>query len=580
MRADEQGDHDSLSEDEAELGESLAGRLSSASVAALRAASAPSPSADNEHYLGLDSTILGRYKILEVLGRGAFSVVYRAAQVGVGRIVALKVFHMRQANADAVSIERARSRFRREAHLASALRRPNSVMLYDYDKTDSGVMYMAFEYIDGPTLSQEIATNPGGMAPAKVIHIARQIAGSLQEAHEHGIVHRDLKPGNIMLTNREDDNSFVKVLDFGIAKVVEVSESDLQYESGPDKSDSLSVFDLATIAHNERFDITLDGKIIGTPRYIPPEQIVGDPVTPASDFYSLGLIIYEMLAGVPANPGRGGPDLVAWHIEARPFSAPAGLKLPAGLAAIVRKATRLSPSERYQSARELDHDLERLDDYGNAPDTPRVLSVPAIIAVNGLLAIALFVALSYWLGSGPQPARTSPLPPPDLSAKPDEPNATADPPTAIPAAVDAGETTDSPIDPDGGSGADGSTVAVVKPVGATSDAGVEPRQIEITSEPEGANVYVGKTRLGKTPFVLDLKDSKKTVTLKLWRRGYHSQLVKVSPDIPRPVFPIKLERYTFGTGSDKPRRESKPATAPTPKPNKEEPKTNDYYILD
>jgi serine/threonine protein kinase len=478
------------------------------------------PDGDGAEKQRLDQTILGRYKIQNILGRGAFSVVYRASQIGVGRVVALKVFLLHPASRQNQKLaEAALVRFQREARLASQLRHPNTVTLYDYDKTDTSIFYMAFEYVEGPTLSRAIKDHPGGLTARRAIQIARQVALSLEEAHSQGIIHRDLKPGNIMLARRKDDSDHVKVLDFGIAKLVEDSEEDPNRDV--DLSDELEVLDLTGLDQDNNAELTLDGRIVGTPRYIPPEQIHGHRLGPSADLYALGLILHEMLTGHPANPGRRAQDLIKWHLEDHPFHLPEGFKYPPGLAHVVQKSTRKDAAARYQSCRELLDDLDRLDDNGHWRKQQRPGLIRAIVAVNLLLLAALAFTLYSALQSdttapptptpaaptAPAPTLTAPplAPPPQPQAPPEPPPEA--PPTPTPAAV---------------------------------------QNLHITSDPDGAEVYLGELLIGQTPLQLALEERPADMTLTLKKRGFKTQDVRWRADSlqgrsPSP-FPVQLQK--------------------------------------
>lgn len=467
----------------------------------------------------LDETILGRYKILDVLGRGAFSIVYRAAQVGVGRIVALKVFLLHPASrGNAQLAEAALLRFQREARLASGLRHPNTVTLYDYDRTETNILYMAFEFVDGPTLSR-YSKAVGARPPEEAIHIARQVALSLQEAHDQGIIHRDLKPGNIIVVPKDGPDPLVKVLDFGIAKVLEGSEEDPDYTG--DRSDDLALLDLTGIGDSTE-ELTLDGRIVGTPRYIPPEQIQGRDLGPSADIYALGLILHEVLAGCPANPHKAATDLITWHLEDHPMSAPAGFALAPGLAHVVEKATQRDASLRYQTCAELIEDLDKLDADGNWKKPERKRRAPLLVAV--VLNVALLVALgaivvSLLAKSDPPPEpkvtppATAPVAPPVKSeTPPPEPKKTEDP---VPAAAD------------------------IEPV---------ETQLSVTTEPDGAEVWLGDMNVGTTPVELALEEGKTSVTLTLKKRGYRPQKVEWTTE--SNPFPVKLTRPRSGSRTD------------------------------
>ena len=267
--------------------------------------------------------IAGKYQLLELIGRGGFGLVYAATNISINQVVALKVLLPEWATHDPeLSI-----RFRREAVLASQLRHPNTITLYDYGGMDGGVLYMAMEFVDGRTLST-VLRDEAPVAPDRVVHILTQILSSLEEAHKRGIVHRDLKPGNIMLTEHRNQE-FVKVLDFGIAKALAPG-----LLSGRDISQTL----------------TQAGQFCGTPRYMAPEQFRNTTITPAADLYSLGLIAYEMLTGEQAVYGETMVDLIVQQVAGPDLRLPADLDMPDAVRNAVNQALRKTPRKRFDSA--------------------------------------------------------------------------------------------------------------------------------------------------------------------------------------------------------------------------------------
>lgn len=206
----------------------------------------------------------GRFRLIEKIGQGGMGSVYKAVQAEIDRPCAIKLLGQNIAdNQDAVA------RFKREARLASKIDNPHAVIIYDFGQTQGGILYLAMEYIDGEPLSKVIARE-APLPLDRVVHIISQIAEALSAAHSLGIVHRDLKPENIMLTRKGNQKDYVKVLDFGIAKM---------------------------ITEEEAGKLTQTGFILGTPLYMSPEQLSGEELDARSDVYSLALIAYEMLSG-------------------------------------------------------------------------------------------------------------------------------------------------------------------------------------------------------------------------------------------------------------------------------------------
>jgi serine/threonine protein kinase len=312
----------------------------------------------------------GRYRIDERLGRGGMGTVYRAQQMVVNRPVALKVLHGHSA-----SEEREVARFRQEARAVATLCHPHTVTLIDYGETDDGVFFLVMELIVGHTLRELIAKEAPVGVP-RATHILAQIAESLAEAHASGIVHRDLKPANVLLTEVVGQVDFVKVVDFGIAKVTGPAASPMR--------------------------LTGTGLAIGSPRFMSPEQVSAKPVSAQSDLYALGAVFYELVTGRPLFPyTEPTPYLIAqlseeprWpevdgsrlHGEAvevfmaclaklpsdRPADAMEVLRRLQGAAA-VELLERMSPvAERREARRELETTTVSLDAaHGGDPEAGR-----------------------------------------------------------------------------------------------------------------------------------------------------------------------------------------------------------------
>ena len=265
----------------------------------------------------------GRYQIVRKIGAGGFGAVYLAHQGGMDREVALKLLSVSQ-TMSAPQQNTAKERFLREVRIVSKLRHPNSVTIHDFGQGPNGELFMVLEYIQGETLKQ--ATARGPMPPARALRITAQIAEALGEAHDLGIVHRDLKPSNIMLTRLGAREDHVKVLDFGIAHLfVEKTSQDLTQ---------------AGFGAEER-------AIIGTPRYMSPEQIHGQQdLAPTSDIYSLGLLMYEMLAGRPAIDASATIQIIAKQASPTPLELPAMAALPRPIAGLLQAMLQKNPARR------------------------------------------------------------------------------------------------------------------------------------------------------------------------------------------------------------------------------------------
>lgn len=273
----------------------------------------------------------GKYRIIRELGRGGFGMVYLGYQELMDRHVALKVLKP----GISLTAPSAKERFLREVRIISKLKHPNTVTIHDFGETFEGGLYMTLEFVEGETLKQ-ILKRDGPQPAANSADLARQIARSLSEAHRHGVVHRDLKPANIMTTNIEGEKDFVKVLDFGVARLLDPKTSDLTSVGLPD---------------GER-------ELIGTPRYMSPEQVRGESLTGASDIYSLGLILYEMLTGEPAVQGDTTMGLITQQISPEPLRMPLLHACDPQLQDIIRIATAKPVQERFQTADQVADALE------------------------------------------------------------------------------------------------------------------------------------------------------------------------------------------------------------------------------
>src|SRR5438552_7985434 len=275
---------------------------------------------------------LGHYQILSLLGAGGMGEVYLAEDTRLKRKVALKLLPAGlTANQDRLR------RFEQEAQAASALNRPNIITIHEFGQVD-GLNFIVTEFIAGETLRQRMAT--ARLNLATVLDVATQTAGALAGAHAAGIVHRDLKPENIMV--RPD--GLIKVLDFGLAKLTEPGTSDVEGEA-------------PTVA---RMDTKM-GAIMGTAQYMSPEQARGLKVDARTDIFSLGVVLYEMLAGRAPFVGETTADTISvlLHEEAQPLSTLAP-DTPAELQHIVSKALRKDKEERYQTIKSLLVDLTTL----------------------------------------------------------------------------------------------------------------------------------------------------------------------------------------------------------------------------
>ncbi|HVV87548.1 MAG TPA: serine/threonine-protein kinase, partial [Kofleriaceae bacterium] len=283
-------------------------------------------SASNEAWLG--RIVDGRYRVIELIGRGGMGVVYKVEHLRMGKIAAMKVLHRDLAEDPEVG-----HRFEREAAAVSRLDHPNTVHVFDFG-TAGGALYLIMEYVRGADLSR-LVDRDGPMPFSRAAPLLIQILGALSEAHELGIVHRDLKPENVLLTRSTGGRDYAKVLDFGLAKMV-----------GP----------------GAQPDVSERAQIVGTPYFMAPEQIRGDEVDPRTDVYSLGATMYRLLTGTHPYQAKTAIGVLTKHLtsELEPPSqrAPAAGLSPA-IDAIVRKAMAKDPADRWPSAAAMAAALEQ-----------------------------------------------------------------------------------------------------------------------------------------------------------------------------------------------------------------------------
>src|SRR5216683_219233 len=277
---------------------------------------------------------LGHYRVLEKIGEGGMGVVYRARDERLERDVALKVLP-----ADALSDETARRQFRKEALALARLNHPNIGAVYDFDCQD-GIDFLVMEYVPGSTVGEKVVA---GISEKEVLQLGRQLAAGLAAAHEQGIIHRDLKPANLRVT----PDGLLKILDFGLAKL-------LHRDPGAD----------ATVS------ATQDGEIAGTLPYMAPEQLRGDALDARTDIYAAGAVLFEMATGQRPFSQSIHARLVD-EILHQPPPSPRALnsRVSPVLEIIVLKALDKDPDRRYQSAKEIRVDLDRLA-------APSSMSVP------------------------------------------------------------------------------------------------------------------------------------------------------------------------------------------------------------
>jgi hypothetical protein len=281
---------------------------------------------------------LGQYTLEEKIGSGGMGSVYRARHALLRRPTAIKLM-----NPDNVT-EGALARFEREVQLTSQLNHPNTIAIYDYGRTPEGVFYYAMEYLEGLSL-EDLVKQLGPLPEGRVIDILQQVCGSLAEAHGIGLIHRDIKPANILLTRRAGVPDFVKVLDFGLVKVIDA---------------------------DEQAKLTQANVTVGTPYYMSPEAVERpDTITALSDIYAIGAVGYFLLTGGPAFTGKTVMDICMKHVRTTPDppSKRLGRAVTPSVEALILRCLAKDPKDRPSSTRAL---MEELTKCEPAPGWTRI----------------------------------------------------------------------------------------------------------------------------------------------------------------------------------------------------------------
>ena len=432
-----------------------------------------------ESYVGF--IVDGRYQIESIIAQGGMGVVYLARHRLIEKPVALKILRP-----ELVHNREITRRFLTEAQAASAIGSEHIVDVTDYGELPDGATYIVMEYLDGYSLNQRMQRESQLLPLPLVLSIARQIAEALQQAHDANIVHRDLKPDNVLLVTRDKRDDFVKILDFGIAKVA-----------------------------SSQNQTTTAGRIFGTPHYMSPEQGRGDELDQRTDIYSLGVILYEMLCGQVPFDGENPLGILTQHmyVEVKPLTdlCPKE-RVSLGLQCVVARCLMKNPAERYSNMFELASDLARLERLepplalsyfqttGNAPAHLASALKKATTRRLGLLLSALFAGAS------------------------------------VVAIVVVGMLQRQPL---------GEEMTVpttqLSPATAPLPEPVVLQEVMLVAEPIDAHVYRGKSDLGVIPLVLKL-EAGKTVELTLRRPGYLDQTVVVDGSQSR--IAVKLKRVS------------------------------------
>ncbi|MFO0577839.1 MAG: protein kinase [Polyangia bacterium] len=327
----------------------------------------------------IGQTIGGRYYLVERIGQGSAGTLYRAEHTTLRRRVAIKLLH-KQLTASEDAIER----FRREAITVCEIDNDHIPQVHDFGRTDDGRLFFAMEFLDGETLSQ-VLVRESRLSPERTADLLGQIADGLMEAHTLGYVHRDLRPRSIFLTRRRGRQDFVKILDFGLAKLVQ-PEVDAQR--------------------------TTMGMTYGDPRYMAPEQARGEAVDRRSDIYSLGVIGFECLTGEPPYKGGGHFEILNQILDAPvPRLRDRRPDCPAWLESVVRTALAKKPSERFQTVAQLLDALERKQVLQGQPPMPMQVAAPVASKLPAMSPLSTTLKPQP-LTPAAKPAASSPAVPP------------------------------------------------------------------------------------------------------------------------------------------------------------------------
>ncbi|MBM4781749.1 MAG: protein kinase [Archangiaceae bacterium] len=282
-------------------------------------------SASRDDFIG---KLVGNYRVLALIGEGGMGKVYRAEQERLKRAVCIKTLLPHFAKDPSLV-----QRFEREGQATAAMRHPNVVTVLDFGKTDDGTLYIVMEYVEGRTL-RAVLKEDAPLPLERAVNLTVQMLSGLDEAHAQGVVHRDLKPANVLVSKLRDGSEMLKVVDFGIAKL--------------------------TAGDGSERGLTRTGLVVGTPGYMAPEQLTNEPVSPATDLYSAGVILWELLTGKRLFAGKNELETINRQLSqvvASPSSV-SSIPIPPGLDEVCLKALERQPSARYGSALEFRRALE------------------------------------------------------------------------------------------------------------------------------------------------------------------------------------------------------------------------------
>ncbi len=497
----------------------------------------------------LGQTVAARYLIQKKLGEGGMGAVYLATHVVLDKQVALKVLHgefLRKA--DLVE------RFMQEAKSASRIRHENVIDISDFGTTPDGLVFFAMELLKGHDLHEEVsrAKLTGHLLPwERTKKIYLQICAALVAAHAQGIIHRDLKPENIFLIDFLGDPDFVKLLDFGIAKLTEVEEGGRK--------------------------LTKTGMLFGTPEYMSPEQARGENVDHRVDVYAMGCILFQLVSGKVPFEADNFMGVLSMHLTEPSPSIPPEvfdrIGAPRELAAVIDKALAKDKHQRWSTIEELANAVRQVCGdplrAGSTTSMPRGRT-PSVVAPATTTQAR---QRTQWTGNAAVPTEEDPAParPAPRSKLPLILGALAVVGGGAVAAMlllGGGGRAAAPVTPVGAAGSAAGVAAAV-PAPVPPDAPALPPlpervKIKIDSKPHGAEVADGTGRtLGRTPITLDLKAARTELSFSLRLRGYGDTLVALVPDQDL-AYVADLEK---GVAGGPPKRQTVPTTAPnTPAP--------------
>ncbi|OIP41299.1 MAG: hypothetical protein AUK47_06625 [Deltaproteobacteria bacterium CG2_30_63_29] len=479
--------------------------------------------------VGVGAVIDERYKLLSKLGSGGAAVVYKALHLQLGRQVAIKLLDFKADDDQQTVFE---ERFRREARAISTLDHPNIVTIHDFSFQPRP--YIVMELLQGHDLEVELDEN-GPLEPSRCLRLLSGALDALGEAHEKGITHRDLKPPNLFIKNPDGKRETLVLLDFGIAYI-----------------------------HDKSHRLTETGQLFGTPQYLAPEWIREQLVTPAIDVYQIGLILAEMLTGIPAVNHVNPYDCLMAHCKGDLDIPPAILESPIG--AVIMKATAVEVDERYQSALELKAALDAVDPdslialsnpigtptrisamrishedvvraasqtgqgdtVGDLPEAPPALGKPirTFTILGVLLLFGSTLALALYLFGGGKPAERS------VDADVHIGSTTVDPVAVLADAVDT--TSITPLAHTNGEDVtdqrgDEPSGEDVQELPEATEPLPSKFVVKVVSDPPQAQVMRGSALLGITPFELELADTD-PFEVSVVREGYQSATITVQPN--------------------------------------------------